>query len=103
MTNYIFGGTNVIAGTAHGFAQVGSISIGKGDINGLVTALQKVGVSEPDVAELQEALNYDAAEDDGKGPPTFGQRTAAWVKSLPAKLCDRRNHRLLAIRLRPKP
>ena len=39
VTNYIFGGTNIIAGTAKDFTQVGAIHIAKGDLSSLVDAL----------------------------------------------------------------
>ena len=35
VTNYIFGGTNVIAGTAQDFTQIGAVNVAKGDINAL--------------------------------------------------------------------
>ena len=61
VTNYIFGGTNVFAGAAHDFAQVGTIIVGKGDINGLVVVLRNLGVRESDVSELKSAIDDDAA------------------------------------------
>jgi hypothetical protein len=85
VTNYIFGGTNVIAGTAQSFTQIGAVNVGKGDIKALITALRNIGVSDSDVAELKEALQSDA-QTLNDTVPTFGQRTAAWLKGLGSKL-----------------
>ena len=62
MNNYIFGGTNVISGTAHDFTQIGSITIAKNDMEGLTAALRNLGVQEEDVIDLKSALQQDAVE-----------------------------------------
>jgi len=40
VVNYIYGGTNVIGGTVKDFTQIGNIVVGKGDFNGLKSALR---------------------------------------------------------------
>jgi hypothetical protein len=81
--NYIFGGTNVISGTAHDFTQIGSLVIAKHDRAGLTAALKHLGVQEVDIRELESALQRDAAE---TTTPTLGQRTSAWLKNIGPKL-----------------
>jgi AbiTii-like protein len=85
VTNYIFGGTNLIAGTAPNFAQVGSVAITAGDIDGLLLALQSLGMRKSDLAELKTAIADDAGEAE-IGVPAVGRRTGAFMKSLAKKL-----------------
>lgn len=79
VTNYIFGGTTIIAGHAHDFTQIGSITVNRGDLPGLETALRKLGLPADDVAELTAALATDAT---GEEAQAVGDRTAAWIKGL---------------------
>ena len=83
VNNYIFGGTNVISGTAHDFTQIGSITIAKNDMEGLTAALKNLGVQDDDVIELKNALQQDAAE---TTIPGLGQRTSASLKRIGSKL-----------------
>lgn len=78
VTNYILGGTNVIAGVAHHFAQARDIQVIKNDSESLAAALTQIGLEGPQVAELQLALAGDA--EDAKAP-TLGQRTIGWIAS----------------------
>jgi hypothetical protein len=88
VTTYIFGGTNVIAGTAHGFTQIGAVNVEIGDIAGLTHALRNLGVPESDVAELKTALETDGEEIPADTEPTLGRRTAVWLKRLGSKLAS---------------
>ena len=88
VTTYIFGGTNVIAGTAHGFTQIGAVNVEIGDIAGLTHALRNLGVPESDVAELETALETDGEEIPADAEPTLGWRTAVWLKRLGSKLAS---------------
>jgi hypothetical protein len=88
VTTYIFGGTNVIAGTAHGFTQIGAVNVEIGDIAGLTHALRNLGVPEADAAELKTALETDREEAPANAEPTLGRRTAAWLKGLGSKLAS---------------
>src|SRR5262249_37064066 len=76
VTNIILGGNNVIAETAHDFAQIGEISVEAGNLAQLAAALKKVGVEAGQVDELRSALQGDAFADQR---PAIGQRTGAWL------------------------
>jgi hypothetical protein len=79
VTAYIYGGSNVISGTAYDFTQIGAISVTQGDFGALSDALKKIGVSEHDVNELKHAIDHDAT------PPTassLGRKTLQWVHEI---------------------
>jgi hypothetical protein len=83
VTTYIYGGTNVIAGTAHHFAQIGEVSVTQGDFGSLSAALKELGVSEHELGDLKKAIAHDAI------PPTarsLGQKTGEWIGATAAKL-----------------
>jgi hypothetical protein len=84
IVTYIFGGHNVISGTAQTLTQIGAITVGKGEITELTTALKNIGLPDADVSDLKAALEKDA---DG-GEPTLGRRTAMWVKGLGIKFAQ---------------
>jgi hypothetical protein len=86
VTNYIFGGKNIISPAAHDFTQIGEIKVGQGDIAGLFTALAKIGVKGEDFSELKDALERDAAKP-AQGARR-GQRTSTWLKTIGQKLTD---------------
>jgi len=52
VTNYIYGGTNVIAGTAVHFSQIGKVVVAAGDFEALAKALAGAGVPEKEIHEL---------------------------------------------------
>jgi hypothetical protein len=81
ITNYIFGGTNVIA--SREFTQIQTVEIGRGDWTALSKALYSLGVSNPDITELQSALRKDS---ETSSTPGLGQRTATWFKEWGSKL-----------------
>jgi hypothetical protein len=83
VTNFIFGGGNVISGTAHGITQIGNIVVAKDDVAGLAAALKTLGVDNSDLTNLTNALKQDAAE---AGHKSFGQRAVAWLKAIAPKL-----------------
>lgn len=72
VVNHIYGGTNVIAGTAAHFSQIGSAVIA-GDLASLRTALKAAKVPDAEADELERAVK----EDDG-----FGKRTRAWLQKI---------------------
>jgi hypothetical protein len=82
VTNYIFGGTNVIAGIVHDFTQIGSIEVKQGDLVGLANALRALGVAQSDVEAATLAL-----VEDGKPPGrSLGARVMSWMQSVGSKL-----------------
>lgn len=72
VTNYIYGGTNVIAGTASQFTQVGTVIAG--DFESLVKRLKGLNVTEVQIDELIGAIKADKQG--------FGERTKAWMKKV---------------------
>jgi hypothetical protein len=74
VTNYIYGGTNVIAGTAAHFSQIGNVVIAAGDFEALANALTGLNIPQKQIKELQGAI-----ESDHKG---FGERTKGWLKTV---------------------
>lgn len=80
VVNIIYGGNNVIAGSARGFTQIGSITVQPGDLPGLRTALKHLGVEHDDISDLESALAGDAERSGGAA--AFGQLTAAWLKRI---------------------
>jgi hypothetical protein len=73
--NYIYGGMNVIAGTAANFAQV---DIAVGDFQALSNALKALDISKPQIDELKVAI-----EKDHRG---FGGRTKEWLTKAGARV-----------------
>jgi hypothetical protein len=84
VTNYIFGGTNIIAGTAKDFTQVGSIHIAKGDLGAFVDALRTLGIDQKHIEEATTALLIDGAP---KGKQ-LGTTVGEWLTSIGGKLGD---------------
>ena len=82
VVNYIYGGNNVIAGTASNINQVGNIVVGKGDIAGLLNALKTLDVSEAEIAMFKGAIEADGAIR-GK---SLGTRTTEWLKNAGKKI-----------------
>jgi len=78
VTNYIFGGTNVITGSAKEFTQIGTVNIAKGDFNALSTALRGLDIPESDIELLRGAIEADKT--------SFGARTKAWLKGVGSKI-----------------
>jgi hypothetical protein len=76
VTNYIYGGSNIIAGTAHHFAQIGEVNVTRGDFGSLLVALRELGIGEHDLGELKRAIDHDAT------PPTarsLGHKTGELI------------------------
>jgi hypothetical protein len=82
VTNYIFGGTNVIAGTAKDFTQVGAIHIAKGDLGGFVDALGSLGIDQKHIEEATHALLADGTPTEKQLGPSVGK----WLKTVGEKL-----------------
>ncbi len=78
VTNFIFGGTNVIAGVAQNFAQIASINVGKGDTSGLSAALKALGIEDNEIHELEIAISDDAHEEHHG----IGRRTSGWLRKI---------------------
>lgn len=74
VVNYIYGGTNVIAGTAADFSQIGNVEIAADDFASLAKALAEIGIPEKQIDELKIAVEADHKN--------FGSRTKAWLKSI---------------------
>jgi hypothetical protein len=82
--NYIFGGTNVIAGTAHDFTQIGAIRISEGDLIGIANSLRSLGIKQAHVEEATQALVEDGKPDSN----ALGKKSGQWIKTLGSKLGD---------------
>lgn len=80
VVNNIFGGSNIIAGSAHDFTQIGGITVQSGDLASLQAALRRLGVKDDALAELEGALAGDAEHNGGVA--AYGQLTAAWLKRV---------------------
>lgn len=77
VVNHIYGGTNVIAGTASDFTQMGSVNVIAGDTNSLATALKSLGFTDVETGELKATLAVEG---------TIGQKTAKWIKEKSVKV-----------------
>jgi hypothetical protein len=84
INTYIFGGTNVIAGVAKDFTQIGTIEISNGDLVGLSNALRTLGIAQNEIELATQAVLEDGKPKDR----TLGARTADWVKAVGGKLGD---------------
>lgn len=80
--NYIFGGTNVIAGTAKDFTQVGRIHIAQGDLGAFVDALRMLGIDQAHVEEATHSLLADGPPKEKQPGPSLVQ----WLKTIGSKL-----------------
>jgi hypothetical protein len=82
VVNHIYSGNVVVAANAENFSQVQHISVTQNDLPSLVSALKELGLLPSHVEGLQRAI----AEDAKTGSTTMGQKTAEWLKELPADL-----------------
>lgn len=82
VTNFIFGGNNVINSQVDQLSQQGDTTILAGDFAALAGALKSIGISEADVTELKDAQGKDAAN----GEEGIGQHTAGWLKKVAKKM-----------------
>lgn len=76
VTNYIYGGNILIAGTAESFSQISHLKVETGDLDALSRVLKQIGVSEYEFEELKEALEHDNATPKTQG---IGEKTRSWV------------------------
>jgi hypothetical protein len=83
--NNIYGGHNIIAGTAFDFNQIGAVTVQQGDLEGLIARFKEIGVSESDIPKLKDALAADAPLS-GDKPTILGKKTWAWVRATATKL-----------------
>ncbi|MGY3134572.1 hypothetical protein ACVWZM_005254 [Bradyrhizobium sp. USDA 4501] len=81
VTNFIFGGNNVINSQVEQLSQQGDTIIA-GDFTALAEALKAIGVAESDIAEFKEAADLDAAGHQSG----VGQNTQSWLSSLASKM-----------------
>jgi len=80
VVNHIYGGMNVIAGSAREFSQIGAVNIVQGNVDSLATALSTLEIAEPEIHALKEAIKADN--------DSFGARTKKWLASVGSKLGD---------------
>lgn len=80
VTNHIYGGHVLIAGTTGSVIQGGNIVVSAGDLVGLKAVLAGLGLTDDQVGELQTAI----AEDGSGGPskPSMGQKVGKWLTDL---------------------
>jgi hypothetical protein len=82
ITNYIFGGMNIIAGVTTDITQIGNILVTKGDFSNLAVAIKSLGLSDNVISALEKAIADDAA----KAPASLGTKTAKWIKDNASKI-----------------
>jgi hypothetical protein len=84
--NFIFGGRNIIAGQMGDIHQADAMIVERGDFKALTDALEKLGVNDRELPELQKAI-----EDDAKAIPRagLGQRTRLWIEQAALKLAGK--------------
>jgi len=82
VVNHIYGGTNVIAGSAQEFTLIGIVNILEGDLVGVANSLGRLGIKQEYIEEATQALIEDG-KPDGK---TLGARASVWIKSVGSKL-----------------
>jgi hypothetical protein len=82
VVNHIYSGNVVVAANAENFSQIQNTSVTQNDLPSLVSALNELGLLPGDVETLQTAITADATT----GSATMGQKTAEWLKELPATL-----------------
>ena len=83
VTNYIYGGTNIIGGIVRDFTQIGSIVVGKGDFDSLCKALNTLDIHQPDIQTLTKAIEEDGAVSKG-----LGEKTMAWIMEIGKKFTN---------------
>jgi hypothetical protein len=81
VTNFIFGGNNVINSQVAQLSQQGN-TIVQGDFDALTKALHALGVDESDIAELKTATDEDGI----KQGSDLGKKTNTWLTKLAAKM-----------------
>jgi hypothetical protein len=84
VVNYIYGGTNVIAGAASDFTQIGTVQISEGDLVGFANSLKRLGIAQEDVEEATKAL----VEDGKPKTSAVGKKVGEWIKAVGSKLGD---------------
>ena len=82
VTNFIFGGNNVINSQVDQLSQQRNTTIVAGDFGALAKALKAIGVADSDIAELKEATAQDANNES----PGLGKKTTSWLTNLVAKM-----------------
>jgi hypothetical protein len=82
VTNIIFGGTNIIAGTAKDFTQIGSIHIAKGDLGAMADALGTLGIEQSQIAEATNTILKDGKPAAGE----LGPSVKSWLGTIGEKL-----------------
>jgi hypothetical protein len=80
--NIIYGGNTVIAKSISELSQINNVTVIHNDIKSLQSAMSELGLRKADIDELKLAIEQDAR---GTGAATFGERTKAWLKNLPAQ------------------
>jgi hypothetical protein len=78
VVNHIYGGVNVIAGSASDFTQIGNVIVRAGDFQSLANALLQLNVSNTDIQALKSAIEADSK--------TLGALTKKWLATLGTKL-----------------
>ena len=84
VVNYIYGGSNVIAGAASDFTQIGTIQISEGDLVGFANSLKRLGIAQDDVEEATMVL----VEDGKPKASAVGRKASEWIKNVSSKLGD---------------
>lgn len=81
VTNNIFGHGNTVAAASPGAIQFGSANVNVNDLDSLLAAVSALGFVHEDVAELKQAIEGDAGDDETpKGKP--GSRVTSFLGKL---------------------
>lgn len=83
VTNIIYGGNNVIAGAAHHFSQATTVNVQRGDIEGLVSTLQSIGLPDAEIDGLKLAIKEDEESGAAEG---VGPKSSSWLARTLAKV-----------------
>ena len=75
---------NVASG--HAIEQTGTINIQQGDFRTLATFLQENGISDPDIQDLEAAIEADPQPK--SSDKTFGKRVSSWIGKMVAKSAE---------------
>ena len=82
--NQTFQGPVANVASGHGIAQTGTINIQPGDFRTLAAFLEKQGVSEQDIKDLETAIKADPLPSGQK----FGKRVSAWMGKMIQKSAE---------------
>ena len=78
----IWGGNINLSVAGHGITQTLNLDVREGDLEGLKQYLSSLGVSDPDLSDLQKAITED---DTPKSSGNFGKKVSGWIGKMTGK------------------